>query len=430
MYASSASTISMAWADAPYNNFSTPADAITDSADMPFDAFMDSSGNIYIAYSISSTNGIGFCKLTFAGGIWSAGLPVVVYNADDNAYPSIATQSDGTLWIAWSRLSGGNYYISAQSSVDDGGSWGSLHTLTGGDSSAYPRIIEAGGEFYIFYSEGGAQIAYRKYNIPADPWTTEVVLASASGYDLNLSVVASTDGRVALCYKGTGGLFFREYAGSSWSVEVVIDTNTICQPNAVYRGGALYLLYCVDMGDSMILPYYSKRTNNIFSTPAILNDYRDFLDKLLLFSSAAGTYEDLTTEAESAATADIKHATSSALLSAAGDALYMGGDDPFNQLRFILSSTGSGGMVVWKYWDGQSWKTFTPSSGAWHFSSASHDLLMWDDLDSIPSDWQKLDLSGANKYWIMAAVSSGFAGLPIGSRISTIANTNGMKVQV
>lgn len=434
LYASSSSNISISWADPPYGNFSTPTDIITDAADFPFDAFMDSLGNIYIAYTITSTNDLGFCKLTFANGSWTAGSPVTVYNGDDNYYPSIIKLSDDSVWIAWSRLSGGNYYVSAKTSSDDGATWGVVssvdHTLTAGDSSTYPRVLEAGGDFYIFYSEGTSQIAYQKYNTIIDPWPSEVVLASAGGYDQNLSAVASTDGRIAICYKATDGLRFREYAGSSWSIETLIDSNTISQPNAVYRGGVLYLLYNVDVGNSMFLSYYSKRTDNIFSSPTILGNHRNFLDKLLLFNAAAGTYEDLTTAASSEASADIKHTTSSALLSAVDDAVYLGGDQPFNLLRLILSVTGSGGTVIWKYWDGQSWKAFTPVSGAWQFSSAEHNLLLWDDIDSAPSDWQKFELSGSDIYWISATVSSGFSGLPIGTRIAAITNATGMKVQV
>lgn len=434
LYASTASNISITWADPPYGDFSTPADILTDAADMPFDAYMDGAGNIYIAYTISGTNDLGFCKLTFDGATWTAGSPVIVYNGDDNYYPSIAKRSDGVIWIAWSRFSSNNHYVSAKSSANEGVNWGTVsspqHTLTGAASSAYPRIVEAGGDFYVFYSEGSTQIAYRKYNTPADPWFTEVVLASGGGYDQNLSAVASTDGRIALCYKASDGLRFREYAGSSWSVEILIDSSTISQPNSVYRGGALYLLYHVELGNSMFLPYYSKRANNVFSTPTTLSNNRDYFDKLLLFNDATGTYEDMTTEASSSASADIKHSSSAALLSAINDTLYMGEDHPVNLIRFILSSTGSGGTVVWKYWDGQSWKSFTPASGAWHFSSAEHDLLLWDDVNSVPSDWQKLELSGSSKYWISATVSAGFTGEPVGSRIAAIANSIAMKAQV
>jgi hypothetical protein len=105
LYASSAANITLVWADAPYESFSTPVIAVTDSADSPFDAYINDAGDIYIAYTIAGSNNLGFVKLTFGDGSWSIGSPVTVYDGDDNYFPSIYKLSPGYLWIAYTRVS-------------------------------------------------------------------------------------------------------------------------------------------------------------------------------------------------------------------------------------------------------------------------------------------------------------------------------------
>ena len=135
IYAASATTIAMVWADPPYSGFSAPLNIVTDSSDSPFDAWMNDSGDIYLAYSAASGNQLVFVKVTFIDGTWSVGTPVTVYDSDANYYPSLRLLTSGYLWIAYTRVSGGNYYINAKSSGDDGQSWGTVSnpgdTLTG-----------------------------------------------------------------------------------------------------------------------------------------------------------------------------------------------------------------------------------------------------------------------------------------------------------
>lgn len=424
LYAASGATIALVWADPPYSEFSTPINVIIDAADSPFDAFMNVDGDIYVAYTIATGKYLGFVKLTFTGGAWSVGTPVTVYNADENYYPSIRKLSSNYLWISYTRLSAGNYYINAKASSDDGASWGTVSdpgdTLTSGSSSAYSAQVEAGDYQYVFYSEGGGKIAYRRKLNAGVIWNSEVVLASGSGFGKHLSVTVSPDARIGLAYASSSDLKFREYSGSVWSGEATVDDQTAAWPVVSYQGAVPYVVFTRNYGTNMELLLYTKKVNAAFQSPAPVDGRKSYLEKLLVYNASASTYQDKTGEAASPDTADVYHTGSGALVSAVGDAVYVGMNQPFHLLGIILSTPGAGGEVVWKYWDGQAWKAFTPASGGWHFTTTQKELLLWSDFCSIPTDWQKKTISEQSLYWICAAVISAFSTGPVGTQIGAM----------
>jgi len=434
VYAASPTTISMVWADSPYTAYSSPLNIVTDSDDSPFDAWMDDSGDIYLAYSTASGNHLAFVKITFNDGAWSVGSPVTVYDGDANYNPSIRLLTSGYLWIAYTRVSGGTYYISAKSSGDDGQTWGTVSnpgdTLTSGSISAYAAMIESGDYQYIFYTEGGAKVAYRRKLNAGIVWNSEVILASGSGHGEHLSAATTDDGRIGLTYASASGLKFREFSGSAWSAEYVLDEEAVTNPAASYQGGIPYVIYLKPFGTNMHQAMYTRKGESAFQSPTPLDNRKSSLQKLFVYDASAGTYQNKTEEAASTATADIFHASSGKLLAVSGDAVYLGMDSPFHFLNVILSTAGSGGEVIWRYWDGQVWKSFTPASGSWHFSSTQKELLLWDDYHSIPADWQKKTVSDANHYWISVTVSSSFGIAPIGTQISSVSNLKAISMKV
>lgn len=430
LYAASPTTIAMVWSDAPYAVFSSPVNVVTDAADKPFDAFISSSGDIYVAYTEAVTFNLRFVKLTFSDGLWSVGSPVTVFDGDDAFYPCIYRLVSGYLWISYTRLTAGSYYISAKMSGNDGASWGTVSnpgdTLSAGSTSAYSQIIEAGSYQYIFYSDGGSKIAYRsKLNIGV-LWNSEVVLATGLGFSDNLSAVASDDGRIGLGYVSSSGLAFREFSGSSWMGETLIDANPCLAPIVSYQGGVVYLLYHRSYGTHMNLVYYAKMVGTAFTGPLPLDDRKSYLEGVQLYSATSGSYQNRSSAASSTAAGDVLHTGTGALVKNAGDAIYLGMNRPFHFLHFILSTVGVGGEVVWKYWDGQNWTAFTPASGGWHFTSAEAELLLWNDYASVSADWQKKTVSGQTLYWICASVVSHFTTAPIGTQITSITNLSAM----
>ena len=435
IYAASAGTIKLTWADPPYQAFSTPVNVVTDSADLPFDAFLRDTGDIYLAYTIATNLHLGFVKLTFSDGTWSAGTPVTVYDGDESRYPSICRLSTGYLWIAYTRISGGSHYISAKASSDDGADWGTVtnpgDTLTSGASSAWCTMLESGYHQYVFYSEGGAKVAYRRKLNAGIIWDGEVILASGSGLDEDLSAGKDIDGRIGLAYASASGLKFREYSGSVWSAEYVLDTDTtVSRPIVSYQGGIPYVVFTRVYGTGMNLVFFTKKAGVAFQSPAPLDDRKSYLQKLLVYDASAGTYQDKTVSASSPETADVYHSTSGALIAAVNDAVYIGMEAPFHFIRLILSTAGIGGEVAWKYWDGQSWQSFTPASGAWHFTTGEKDFLPWNDYSVIPGDWQKKTISDQTLYWIAAVVTSAFTTPPVGTQITTISRLEALCAQV
>lgn len=434
LFASSASAISLTWADPPYDSFSNPVAVVTDSGDSPFDAFMNDDGDIYIAYTITGTEYLGFVKLTFSDGEWSAGTPVTVYDGGASYHPSILKLTSGYLWIAYSRPSGGNSYISAKSSGDDGATWGTVSdpgdTLTSGSSSAYCCMVEADGYQYVFYSNGGTSVAYRRKLNAAALWNSEVVLATGSGFDDRQAAAVSNDGRIGVAYADSGSLKFREYSGSTWSGEHSVENAAVDHPAVSYQDGVPYVLFSREYGTNMHLVMYSRLIGTQFQSPAPLDSRKSYLQKLFVYDASAGTYQDKTSEASSTDTGDIFHGTSGALLSDVGDAVFFGMNDPFYLLTIILSTSGSGGEVAWKYWDGQVWKSFTPSSGPWHFSGSPATILLWEDFASIPGNWQQKAIEGITGYWIAVSVTVDFVADPVGSQITAIADLNALSVGV
>ncbi|MEE9442874.1 MAG: sialidase family protein [candidate division Zixibacteria bacterium] len=433
LYASSSSNIVLVSADPPYTNISSPTTIVTDSADMPFDAEMDSDGNIYFAYTIGTSNNLGFVKLTFSGGVWSVGSPVIVYNADDNYYPSLLKLTSDEIGIAFTRESGGNKYINYKKSTDDGSSWGTVSdpgdTLTSGAASAFGQLLESQGFVYTFYTEGGTGFGYRRRSVSGSTWESAVSLATGSGFSENFDTAVNPDGRIGTAYATSSGLMFREYSGSVWSGEMSLESNTVSNPSVTYQGGIPFVTYSRSVGSNMDVVYYTKKEEDSFSTPAILDSRKSFFQSLLLYDESAGSIEDLTSAGSSADSADILHSGTGAMMVDSGDSIFFGMDRPFHALNLILSTAGEGGEVLWRYFTGQTWQSFTPSSGAWHFTTTNHDVLLWADYSSIPDDWQKKILNGAAMYWVAATVTTAYTTAPIGSQITAASDLGAVSVK-
>jgi hypothetical protein len=433
IFQTDSNTIKLAFADPPHTSFPTPQTLVSNAADAPFATFMNVSGDIYLAYIVSSTNDLAFVKIPFQDGAWSPQTPVTVYSEDDNAFPSIIKLSNGYLLISYSRDVSGTVYVSAKLSTDDGQSFGTVtvpgDTLTGGSSATYSQLIEAHGKVYLFYSDGGTKLAYRDKAIDAGVWNAETVLATTTGLDDRLCAAVSEDGRIGVSFVDSGGLKLREFSGSLWSAEATIKAGSVQNPACAYRSGKAYVLFTAAEGTDGDLLQYSRHESDGFTIPVPLDPRKSYLDRVLVFDDSAGTYQDRTAEAASGSAADVIHTTSGALLADTGDRVFFGATAPFHFLRVLLSTAGTAGSVVWKYWDGQVWKAFTPHSGDWHFSATERDHLLWPDFDSIPQDWQRRDVAGHDLFWVVAIVAGAFSNAPVGTQITAISHVNAIKCE-
>ncbi|MCK5125667.1 MAG: exo-alpha-sialidase [candidate division Zixibacteria bacterium] len=428
VYASAAHTISLVSADAPFDQFSSPTAIVSDSADTGFDACMDDDGNIYIAYIINSSLDVGYVKLTLNNGVWTAGTPVTVYSADDNTAPVILKLSSGNIGLAFSRLAGGNYYVNFKESSDDGQTWGATSdpgtTLHSGSANVTAILRESGGLVYLLYSVVDTGFYYRRRAVAGTTWESTQMLSTGSGINNHFSAAVNADGRIAVVYNSANGFTFREHSGSVWSAEVVIQSGAVVFPSVSYQSGIAYVIFAILESNGVHQVYFSRQQDAAFSAPEPLDSRKSYITKLLVYDESAGSLVDRTAQASSNTAGDITHPNTGAMLSDAGDAVFIGMNEPFHFLNFNLSTAGSGGEMIWRYFDGQTWKTFSPASGNWNFTTASHELLLWQDYQSIPTDWQKRVIEGGALYWVAISVSSPFSVNPIGSRITSQSTLN------
>lgn len=109
-----------------------------------------------------------------------------------------------------------------------------------------------------------------------------------------------------------------------------------------------------------------------------------------------GVFTDETTDANSAATADV---TLSPATPAINDAFYVGMAEPFDLIEFVISTAAVGGTAAWEYFNGTSFVTlnnivddttgFTAGTG------------LFDVTFDVPDDWATTTVNSiAGLYWV------------------------------
>ncbi|MBN2227099.1 MAG: hypothetical protein JW763_07010 [candidate division Zixibacteria bacterium] len=426
----SSSEIKLSYADFPYTVWSTPSVILSDCADFTFDAVMDNTGHVFCVYTLNSTHDLVCRRLGFSGGGWTAETLRTIYSSDDNYYPSLALDVSGHLWVAWTRIVSGSAYLNVKSSADNGVSWGvgasdAGETLTSGASSAYAKCLTFGSYLYVLYTLGGTVLACRRRHADGGVWDGAVELAGGTALDHNFDASISRNGQLGVAYDDNA-IRFREFDGVSWSGIVEIDSVAGDFPQITYFKNTPYVTYLREFGSGQSQAVYSRRLTDSFSTPLVLDNGKVALDGVLCYHAASGTYDDLTSAAGDSVSGDICHGESSAMVQNVGDAMYIGHGRPFHYVKILLASSGVGGTVLWQYFNGQDWVSFTPSGGACHLDSPNRELLLWDDYQSLPSDWQPCPVNNRRLYWIRIAVSASFTTAPVGTQITSVPNAEAL----
>jgi len=430
IYPQNASTLVFRWADFPYQSWSSAQTMVSNSADYPGSAFMDENFHVYIAYTVQTTFALNFVKLTFANGAWTVGTPSTIINVEQNFYPSLLKDSTGRLWCSFTHYntSEARYYIRVKPSVNDGATWGAgpadLGTAlnSGAASSAYSSLMFLPNYVYCFYTQAGTSLEYRRMDISSAVWDSAVTLYSGSSLDYNFCPALSTDKRIGLAFKASDGLFYKEFDGSLWSGLLTVDNTAPTSLTLQFHKNVAYLFFSKSIGTSQNQLYYSQKSGSIFSTPAILNSGSKTFDKVLCFDqSATNQFSDKTIEASDSTSGDVFHPTSSGLLKDLNDALYLGMDSKFNLVSLVLSTAGITGEVIWQYWNGSSWDSFTPYSGMFHLTTSPKTVVLWQDLDSVPSDWQQNSVNSITEFWIRLLVTTAYTTAPVGTQITAVA---------
>jgi len=422
----SPSEIKMTYADYPYSAWATPFNLVNDSADSPFDATMDDDNNLYLVYTLEADKTLVCRKIGFVQGIWLVDTYHTIFDADINRRPSISIQPTGRLWAAWSRESGGVHYINVKHSDDGGDSWGSGpsdagYEIASGLSSVYPRLQMMGSYIYLLYAVDGARLSYRRKHVNLDIWESEADISTGAGYDDNFDSAASDDGRLGVVFDN-GAVCFREYDGDRWGGVAVIDANGGEFPQLRYFDNAPHVVYLSDFVGGSHRVLYSLGQSGDFSAPLTLDPPASTFDRFFCYNAGRAVYQDLTSEAADDTPGDICFPETAALLQSPGDAVYAGMENRFHYLKIILSTAGAGGIVSWQYYNGTDWVAFTPSGGAFNFDQPETELLLWDDLDSVPDNWQKNFIEGSRLFWIRVVVISAYDTDPVGTYAGSVSN--------
>jgi hypothetical protein len=423
--------IKLAYADYPYDDWIGPLNVINDAADRPFDAVMDEDGHIYVACIRQTSGDLVVRKLTFSSGGWSVGPAGTVYTGDENHYPSIVIQDQPRrLWVSWSRLSSGQYYVNAKYSDDDGQLWGTGpssfgYELSDADSSACSRLIMMASYLYAFYTHGATKLSYRRKHINVSLWEDEETIVAGSGYDHNFDVAVSGDQHLGVVFCDPA-VRYREFNGNTWSGIVDIDTDDAAFPQLQFIANDPVVAYLSGTNGAPKRILWSRKKESSFSVPEPLDTAASDFDSVFCYNSVSADFADLTAPAADSAAADVYHPDSMALIAQVGDALYLGMNAPFHYLKIILSTAAVGGNVSWQYFNGEQWIGFLPAGGQYAFGDNDKELLLWDDYDAVPSDWQKNVVADRNLFWIRVVVAAPFATPPVGSRLTAVSNVESL----
>jgi hypothetical protein len=416
------------WADPPYESWSDPVEIVTNSADYPCSAYMDSNGNIYLIYTQQTTLAMLELKMTFSQGSWSVGTVNTVCDAGQNYYPSIIKDSVNRLWVSWTYYDpeAERYFVHVKSSTNDGATWGSgpsdLGTaLTSGSASCYSQLIFQSPYIHCFYSDDSTLLAYRSFELSGSVWSSQKTVYSESTIDDNFHADLSSDQKVGIVFPGTSSLLYKEFDGSNWSGVFTVEDSLPLSPIIKFFNTQSFVFFAKNIGTGQNQIFYSYKEGISFvSSKALRGGQKPFDCAFCYDDSATNKFADRTTEAGNSTVADVYHPTSNSLVKDAGDAFYMGMDHQFNLAKTILSTAGITGQVSWQYWNGVSWTNFTPYSGAYHLDSIDKTVILWEDLSSVPSDWQQCLVNNVSRFWVRILVTTGFTTAPVGTQITAV----------
>ncbi|MCP4582262.1 MAG: hypothetical protein GY839_11655 [candidate division Zixibacteria bacterium] len=433
LYGKSVSSHAFTWADPPYTDWSEPYSRITDSADYPLSACIDENGNLYVVYVQQTSMNLIFIKLTFSAGEWVSGSPVTLFDAGPGYYPVIARNDDGDLCCAFAYYDNvkEEYSIQAKKSTDGGITWGSGPSDLGtalavaSDEMPYPNLNFVGTDLYAVYCMNRSDLYFRKYPGGGSEWESEILLLSGDYIDSEFDCAVSNDMKLGIAFSPSESnrVYIREYDGVSLSGLREAATVAARAPQIVYRKNKAHIFFAEDIGNGYFIPRCAYDDSGTFTSFALVPGI-GYLDKFMIYDSVSQTYEDKTEAASSLDNADVFHSLTGTLMSSENDCLYLGGDEKFFCLASVLSTVGGAGSVVWEYFDGEIWRSFTPDSGGYNFDESNKLSNLWPDTRSAPADWQINTVNSVSKFWIRIRVANGFTVAPVGTQFAATPRTD------
>jgi hypothetical protein len=322
-----------------------------------------------------------------------------------------------------------------KSSTNGGQTWGTgpsdLGTALsfGSIAEAFSQIIFSSPKVFCFYTEEGTTLYYRTLHLSGAEWSSPQTVYTGSTINENFHSDVSSDNRMGIVFPGSNSLLYKEFDGTNWSGVLEVASFSPITPTIKFYKTIPFVFFGKNIGTKQNLQYYSYKKEDSFITPEIFNPACKTFDKVFCYDDSASTkYSDKTAPAESSTPADVFHPTSNGLIKDIEDGLYLGMEKKFNLVKIILSTAGISGQVVWQYWNGIFWQSFIPYSGTYHFDSIEKLVLLWQDLFSVPADWQVCPIEGNNLFWVKISVTTPFTTVPVGSQITAVGEDKWMCV--
>ncbi len=427
IYHADAHTIKCAYADAPYLEWSAPQLVTGNSGDYPCCGWMDSEGNIYLVYTTQSALHLAFRKLSFNTGEWNIGEEIIIHGVNENFFPCLFKDSMSRLHVCWSCFDAGTgqQTLRYKRSTTDGAVWGGGPAdpgaaLTAGTSSCFNQIIYTAPTAYCIYADAGNRLAVRRIIDGATTWESGTELLSGVLLSDRFSAASSDSGGVVgIAFEAAYKVCFLEFDGANWSAAFEVASFSACAPLLLYNGAIPYVFYGIEIGAGQIELRFRCKNGTGFGAESILSSEAARFNTVYLYDDdGVPQLQGRTLEAASSVPADVLTNTSHALLASANDAVYLGADAPFATVNIVLSTPGSGGAVVWEYFDGSLWKSFAPATGEYHFDQITKLVRLWPDTAHVPSDWQRSRVDSWRNFWVRARVVTTFSIAPIGSQLT------------
>ena len=408
--------------DNPYTDWSTVQTIDSACDDEPFDACIDAANNLHVVYCEQTTGYLKYRKLTYSEGNWSVGSAQVIYNGAACYSPSISVEPDGKLWAAFSIYNAPNRDLYVKSSTDGGSTWGTGSSDLGesmqtGYMYTTPRLLTGATDTFLFYNGNYSFLVYRTIPLADTTWTSNTLISTGGNISSHYDVAFGADGVIGIAWDDLK-LRYREFDGSNWGAVVDLDADFTIAPQVVFRSGYPIIVYLAYWNGGIHVTRYSHRQSGTFSTPAELGVGAGLFQTVLLYDVATAQYEDLTSAAADTTIADVYHSQTSCLLKDVDDAVYLGEDYPFRSFIARLATSGSGGVLLYTYWDGSSWKSFTPASGAANLDNSESRVILWSDLSEAPVDWQMTTIDGVKRFWVRLKVTGAFTTGPVGTNLT------------
>ncbi|MEW5922406.1 MAG: hypothetical protein AB1746_00310, partial [Candidatus Zixiibacteriota bacterium] len=310
--------VKLTYADPPYNSWVTPINILNDCADSPFDAVMDSENNIYLVYTLSADSKLACRKLGYFQGLWAVGDACIIYESDSNVNPSIEIQPPERLWVSWTRITSGGYYLNAKHSNDWGENWGNGpssygYEIASGVSSAWSRLQTMGSYMYIFYTIDGSRLSTRRKHVFIELWEDEEDIATGAGFDHNFDTAITADNRIGIVFDN-GTMRYREFDGTRWSSIIEIDGDGGDFPQLRYFNNNPYIVYLSDFIGSQRRILCRRRPGGSFMDPEELAPSNRVFDKVFCYNSTYASYQDITAQAADDVAGDMYFPGTTALL--------------------------------------------------------------------------------------------------------------------